>query len=209
MLYRPVSTLHECTHCQAKYFISRCIRINWGELGGREGGGREEGVFLLSVLPFFLLFSQPRRILELALNIMNQPPNSQNGSWNVLPGPQENTEPHSGKAKTEPHPIQIPFSNPHSHNCTEMSKHKQTGALAAHLISTKHCRIAADMTRVFKQAGFRQTHTPHFREASQARLKTRHCNKPKQTVNITKWTTISFRQKRRTDSASKFFFFTY
>lgn len=116
------------------------------------------------------------------------------------------TQPHSGKAKTEPHPIQIPFSNPHSHNCTEMSKHKQTGALAAHLISTKHCRIAADMTRVFKQAGFRHTHTPHFREASQARLKTRHCYKPKQTVNSTKWTTTSFSQKRSTDSASRFFY---
>lgn len=45
-----------------------------------------------------------------------------------------------------------------------MSKHKQTGALAAHLISTKHCRIAADMTRVFKQAGFRHTHTPPILE---------------------------------------------
>jgi len=44
-----------------------------------------------------------------------------------------------------------------------MRKHKQTGALAAHLISTKHCRIAADMTCVFKQAGFRHTRAPFYR----------------------------------------------
>lgn len=156
--YRLVSTLHEGTNCQAIYFISRCIRITWGKTGREEG--EKKGGIPLSVLPFFLFFSQPGCILELALKTMKQPPNSQNGSWNVLPSPQENTEPHSGKARTEPHPIQILFSNPHSHNCTEMSKHKQTGALAAHLISTKHCRIAADMTRVFKQAGFRHTHPP-------------------------------------------------
>lgn len=138
------------------------------------GGGKKEGCPPLRTSPF-LFFSQPGCILELALNIMKQPPNSQKGNRNMPPSPQEYTEPHSGKAKTEPYPIQNPFSNPHCHNCTEMRKHKQTGALAAHLISTKHCRIAADMTCVFKQAGFRHTHTHNFIEASQARLKTRHC----------------------------------
>lgn len=84
----------------------------------------------------------------------------------MLPSHQEDTESQSGKAKTELYPIQIAFSSPHCYNCTEMRKHKQTGALAAHLISTKHCRTAADMTCVFKQAGFRQTHTPFYKGIS-------------------------------------------
>lgn len=76
------------------------------------------------------------------------------------------------------------------------------------LTSLAPSTAALQLTRLAclsKQAS--DTHTPHFREASQARLKTRHSYKPKQTVNSTKWTTISFSQKRSTDSASKIFFY--
>lgn len=106
-----------------------------------------------------------------ALNIVKQPSNSQNGSRNMLPSPQEDTNHTLGRPKQNHIQYKSLFSNLHCHNCTEMRKHKQTGALAAHLISTKRCRIAADMTCVFKQAAFRHTHTGNFIEASQARLK--------------------------------------
>lgn len=74
------------------------------------GQERREGV-PLSVLPIFFSSPQSGRTLEPALNIMKQPSNSQNGCGNMLSSTQD-TEPHSGRAKPEPHPIQIPFSNP-------------------------------------------------------------------------------------------------